>query len=94
MMFPAWHEEPIAKNHDRIAFDCGDAALNEFLQRHARKNHDRGGGKDVPCSEWQRRENWKSGRGTFVTNATYGQRYTLSSSQNVGGAKLRVLTSE
>ncbi len=45
MMLPAWHEEPIAKHHDRIAFDCGDAALNEFLQRHARKSHDKGGAK-------------------------------------------------
>ena len=45
MMLPAWHEEPIAKHHDRIAFDCGDAALNEFLQRHARKSHDKGGSK-------------------------------------------------
>ena len=45
MMLPAWHEEPIAKHHDRVAFDCGDAALNEFLQRHARKSHDKGGAK-------------------------------------------------
>lgn len=45
MMLPAWHEEPIAKHHDRMAFDCGDAALNEFLQRHARKSHDKGGAK-------------------------------------------------
>jgi len=45
MMLPAWHEEPIAKHHDRVAFDCGDAALNEFLQSHARKSHDKGGAK-------------------------------------------------
>lgn len=45
MMLPAWHEEPIAKHHDRVAFDCGDAALNELLQRHARKSHDKGGAK-------------------------------------------------
>jgi GNAT superfamily N-acetyltransferase len=41
----AWHEEPISKKHDREAFDCGEAALNEFLRRHARKSHDLGGAK-------------------------------------------------
>ncbi|CAH1658722.1 GCN5-related N-acetyltransferase; Histone acetyltransferase HPA2 and related acetyltransferases [Chelatococcus asaccharovorans] len=38
-MLPAWHEEPIAKSHDRKAFDCGDPALNTFLQRFARQGH-------------------------------------------------------
>ncbi len=41
----AWREEPISKKHDREAFDCGDEALNEFLQRYARKSHERGGAK-------------------------------------------------
>ena len=41
----AWHEEPIRKQHDREAFDCGDEALNEFLRRYARKSHERGGAK-------------------------------------------------
>ncbi len=41
----AWHEEPIGKRHDREAFDCGETALNEFLQRYARKNHEMGGAK-------------------------------------------------
>lgn len=45
MTLPAWHEEPISKKHDREAFDCGEPALNEFLQRHARKNHELGGAK-------------------------------------------------
>jgi len=45
MSLPAWHEEPISKKHDREAFDCGEPALNEFLQRHARRNHDLGGSK-------------------------------------------------
>jgi GNAT superfamily N-acetyltransferase len=45
MSLPAWHEEPISKRHDREAFDCGEPALNEFLQRHARKSHDLGGAK-------------------------------------------------
>lgn len=41
----AWHEEPIGRKHDRDAFDCGEAALNEFLRRYARKSHERGGAK-------------------------------------------------
>jgi GNAT superfamily N-acetyltransferase len=45
MSLPAWHEEPISKKHDRGAFDCGEPALNEFLQRHARQSHDHGGAK-------------------------------------------------
>lgn len=40
-----WDEEPISKRHDRQAFDCGEQALNEFLQRYARKNHEMGGAK-------------------------------------------------
>lgn len=45
MTVPAWREEPISKQHRREAFDCGDAALNEFLRRHARPTHDHGGAK-------------------------------------------------
>lgn len=45
MIIPAWHEEPITKCHDRNAFDCGDAAMNEFLRRYARQNHEAGGAK-------------------------------------------------
>src|SRR4051794_31596383 len=45
MSLPDWHEEPIAKKHDRASFDCGDPALNEFLQRHARQSHDKGAAK-------------------------------------------------
>ena len=44
-MLPIWHEEPICKHHDRCAFDCGDEALNEFLHRHARQSHEKGGSK-------------------------------------------------
>jgi len=45
MSVAAWHEEPIRKTHDRQVFDCGEPALNEFLQRHARKSHESGGAK-------------------------------------------------
>ncbi|MEG6551630.1 GNAT family N-acetyltransferase, partial [Desulfocurvibacter africanus] len=45
MTIPAWHEEPIARTHDREAFDCGETALNDFLRQHARKSHQQGGAK-------------------------------------------------
>lgn len=45
MTIPPWHEEPIAKQHNREAFDCGDTALNEFLRRYARQTHEHGGAK-------------------------------------------------
>lgn len=45
MTIPPWHEEPIGKQHKRELFDCGDAALNDFLRRHARKTHEQGGAK-------------------------------------------------
>lgn len=41
----AWHEEAIGKHHDRKNFDCGDAELNDFLQKYARQSHDQGGSK-------------------------------------------------
>ncbi len=45
MNVKTWHEEPIAKRHDRDAFDCGETALNEFLKRYARQSHEMGGAK-------------------------------------------------
>lgn len=45
MTFPTWHEEPIAKSHDRKDFDCGDVELNLFLRHHARQSHEKGGAK-------------------------------------------------
>ena len=45
MKLPAWHEEPIGKQHDRAAFDCGESALNDFLRQHARQNHEKGAAK-------------------------------------------------
>ena len=44
-MLPAWYEESIGKHHNRTAFDCGDEALNQFLHRHARQSHEKGGAK-------------------------------------------------
>jgi hypothetical protein len=35
-----WREERIAKRHDRKSFDCGEPALNEYLDRFARQNHE------------------------------------------------------
>jgi GNAT superfamily N-acetyltransferase len=40
-----WREEAIAKRDDRKSFDCGVAALNEYLDRFARQNHESGGAK-------------------------------------------------
>ncbi|MDR3516022.1 MAG: GNAT family N-acetyltransferase [Azospirillaceae bacterium] len=45
MTVPRWHEEAVAKTHDRKSFDCGDAELNDFLQRYARQSHEQGGAK-------------------------------------------------
>ncbi len=45
MSLPEWREEPIARKHDRTAFDCGAPALNDFLRRHARQSHDKGAAK-------------------------------------------------
>ena len=42
---PDWRETPISKGHHREAFDCGEAELNEFLQRHAQRSHEQGGSK-------------------------------------------------
>ena len=44
-MLPVWREEPIGKHHDRGAFDSGNEALNQFLYRHARQSHKKGGAK-------------------------------------------------
>lgn len=40
-----WREEPIARHHDRAGFDCGSTEINEYLERYARQNHERGGAK-------------------------------------------------
>ena len=40
MTLPAWHEEAIARSHRRQEFDCGNAEMNQFLQRYARQSHD------------------------------------------------------
>ena len=41
----SWEEASIGKHHDRKGFDCGDAALNDYLVRFARQNHESGGAK-------------------------------------------------
>lgn len=40
-----WSEAPIAKSHDRAAFECGDADLDLYLRKFARQNHESGGAK-------------------------------------------------
>jgi GNAT superfamily N-acetyltransferase len=44
----------LTRRHDRSGFDCGVSALNEYLQRYARQNHESGGAKTfvaVPAEE-------------------------------------------
>lgn len=45
MTLPTWHEEAIAKSHDRKSFDCGDDQMNDFLRHHARQSHERNASK-------------------------------------------------
>ncbi len=41
----SWREEALARRHDRAGFDCGVPALDGYLQRYARQNHESGGAK-------------------------------------------------
>ena len=45
MTLPVWIATSIDKSHDRKSFDCGEAALNDYLVRFARQNHESGGAK-------------------------------------------------
>jgi len=36
----AWRIEPLARGHDRAAFTCGVAPLDEYLKKYARQNAD------------------------------------------------------
>lgn len=42
---PRWREAALTRRHDRAGFDCGVPALNDYLQRYARQNHESGGAK-------------------------------------------------
>lgn len=46
-----WQEAPLARAHDRKAFDCGEPALNDYLQKFARQNHESGGAKTFVAVE-------------------------------------------
>lgn len=37
--------EPLAREHDPTAFDCGEPALDDWLRRHARASHTSGGAR-------------------------------------------------
>ena len=43
----AWEQAPLARLHNRAAFDCGDDDLNLYLRRYARQNHESGGAKCI-----------------------------------------------
>jgi hypothetical protein len=50
MMLPPVEEAPLTKAHRRADFDCGEAALNDYLARFAMQAHQRGGAKTfVTC---------------------------------------------
>jgi GNAT superfamily N-acetyltransferase len=46
-----WREMPLDRSHERSSFDCGDVALNIYLQRYARQNHESGGAKCFVAAE-------------------------------------------
>jgi GNAT superfamily N-acetyltransferase len=37
-----WRIEPLRRDHDRAGFGCGEPALDEYLARFARQNHESG----------------------------------------------------
>jgi len=37
-----WRIEPLERKHDRGRFDCGEAALNDYLARYARQHQESG----------------------------------------------------
>jgi GNAT superfamily N-acetyltransferase len=41
----------LGRSHDRKSFDCGEPALNEYLQKYARQNHESGGAKTFVAVE-------------------------------------------
>ena len=51
MTLPAWIAASIDKSHDRKSFDCGAAALNDYLVKFARQNHENGGAKTFVAVE-------------------------------------------
>ena len=46
-----WREEALSRHHDREGFDCGVPALNEYLRRYARQNHESGDAKTFVTAE-------------------------------------------
>ncbi len=68
MTLPDWHEEPVAKRHNRKGFDCGQADLNGFLAKYARQAHESGASKTYVAVD-------------DATSATIFGFYTLSPAQ-------------
>ena len=46
-----WRDVPLSRDHDRAAFDCGDAAINSWFSRYARQSHESGGAKTFVAVE-------------------------------------------
>jgi len=47
-----WRIEPLRQEHDRGRFDCGEAALDEYLRRYARQNQDSGIAGSLLFTAW------------------------------------------
>jgi len=41
----SWAINPLAAEHDRSQFDCGEPSLNDFLKQYARQNEEKGVGR-------------------------------------------------
>lgn len=46
-----WKDVPLDRTHDRKAFRCGEPALEDYLQKFARQNHESGGAKSFVAIE-------------------------------------------
>lgn len=46
-----WQDVPLSRDHDRKSFDCSEPALNDYLARYARQNHESGGAKTFVAIE-------------------------------------------
>lgn len=50
-MTQVWQEKPLDRTHNRKAFDCGEPALDDYLRKYARQNHESGGAKSFVAIE-------------------------------------------
>ena len=46
-----WQDLALSRDHDRKNFDCGEPALNDYLAKYARQNHESGAAKTFVAIE-------------------------------------------